>query len=155
MPQPELGNLPEMLGVELRIAQILADRVFNVSQQAGLAPGHYTVLSLIKLNPGINQSELARCMYLDRSTMVPLIDQLQTRGWVERRPHSVDRRAYALHLTRKGQTLLKRADIEVTELEQSISQNLGLQQREHLLQLLKQLQEVLRETLEGSTGAQQ
>jgi DNA-binding MarR family transcriptional regulator len=155
MPQPELGNLPEMLGVELRIAQILADRVFNVSQQAGLAPGHYTVLSLIKLNPGINQSELARCMYLDRSTMVPLIDQLQTRGWVERRPHSVDRRAYALHLTRKGQALLKRADIEVTELELSISQNLGQQQREHLLQLLKQLQEVLRETLEGSTGAQQ
>jgi DNA-binding MarR family transcriptional regulator len=99
---PELGNLVNMLGVELRIAQVLADRVFGQVNDPKMAPGHFTVLSLIHLNPGINQSALAKCMYLDRSTMVPILDQFEKKGWLKRREKANDRRAYALHLTAAG-----------------------------------------------------
>ena len=140
---PQLGNLDKMLGVELRIAQILADRLFTSSHHLHMAPGHYTVLSLIKLNPGINQSKLAHSMYLDRSSMVPILDQLEKKGWIERKRPPNDRRSHALHLTSTGHTALKQADGEVHKLEESIAVEMGRDNRASLLALIKQFQTAL------------
>tara|TARA_R110001592_G_scaffold363396_2_gene687657 strand:- start:73999 stop:74490 length:492 start_codon:yes stop_codon:yes gene_type:complete len=139
----QLGNLDNMLGVELRIAQILADRLFAASPQLHMAPGHYTVLSLIELNPGINQSRLAQSMFLDRSSMVPILDQLEKKGWIERKRPPTDRRSYALHLTRAGRAALKLADKEVQGLEESIATEMGHDKRASLLTLIKQFQTAL------------
>ncbi len=141
---PELGDLVDMLGVELRITQILADRVFSGIDGPKMAPGHFTILSLIDLNPGINQSALARCMYLDRSTMVPILDQFEKRGWLERRAKANDRRAYALHLTPEGEKTLAGAGARVDGLEARISSDMGPRKRERLLGLIKELQITLR-----------
>ena len=141
---PELGNLVDMLGVELRIAQILADRVFGQAVSTKMAPGHFTVLSLIDLNPGINQSALARCMHLDRSTMVPILDQFEKKTWLERRAKANDRRAYALFLTRQGKKTLRQAETEVQQLEARISEDIGPRSRQKLLDLIKELQKTLR-----------
>jgi DNA-binding MarR family transcriptional regulator len=140
---PHLGNLDKMLGVELRIAQILADRLFNSSQQLRMAPGHYTVLSLITLNPGINQSKLAHSMYLDRSSMVPILDKLESKGLIERKRPLNDRRSHALHLTTAGRAALKQADREVHKLEKSIAAQMGHDNSARLLALIKQFQTAL------------
>ena len=140
---PELGDLVEMVGVELRIAQILADRLFAGVQAEGMAAGHYTVLSLIKLNPGINQSSLARCMYLDRSSMVPILDQFEKRGWIERRRHATDRRSHAIYLTRRGKAAHREADQRVRSLEARITEDLGAGNRNRLLSLTRQFQATL------------
>lgn len=144
-----LGGLVDMLGVELRITQILADRLFSGAIHPRMAPGHFTILSLLKLNPGVSQSALARCMHLDRSSMVPILDQLQTRGWLERRAKSNDRRVNALHLTAKGTRALRDAEQQVTQLEQAISQNLGSAKRDALLKLVVELQNTLRTLAES------
>lgn len=143
MKEPDLGDLPEMLGVELRIAKILADRLFANAQDAQLAPGQYTVLSLIRLNPGINQSNLARCMFMDRSSMVPLLDRFEKKGWTERRPHAHDRRSHAIHLTERGREILDVADRKVRSLEAKIATNMGRSDRDQLLALTKSLQATL------------
>ena len=140
---PELGNLVDMLGVELRIAQILADRVFARVNNPKMSPGHFTVLSLIHLNPGINQSALARSMYLDRSTMVPILDQFEKKGWLQRRARAEDRRAYALFLTPAGEKILDRAEQHVAALEEQISRQMGPRKRDKLLGLIKELQATL------------
>jgi DNA-binding MarR family transcriptional regulator len=140
---PQLGNLDKMLGVELRIAQILADRLFASSRELNMAPGHYTVLSLIKLNPGINQSKLARCMYLDRSSMVPILDQLEKKVWIERNRPPNDRRSHALYLTDTGRAALRQADREVQKLEESIAAEMGHDNSANLLALIKQFQAAL------------
>jgi DNA-binding MarR family transcriptional regulator len=140
---PQLGNLDKMLGVELRIAQILADRLFASSQHLKIAPGHYTVLSLIKLNPGINQSKLAHCMYLDRSSMVPILDQLEKKVWIERKRPPNDRRSHALYLTDAGSAALQQADEEVQKLEESIAVQMGHDNCASLLALIKQFQTAL------------
>ena len=142
--KPELGTLVDMLGVELRIAQVLADRVFGQVNDPKMAPGHFTVLSLIHLNPGINQSALAKCMYLDRSTMVPILDQFEKKGWLKRREKANDRRAYALHLTAAGKKTLAQAETRVEALEASISEHMGPGKRQQLLGLIKDLQNTLR-----------
>ena len=145
MPEkkPELGNLVNLLGVELRIAQILADKVFASVQKPGMASGHYTVLSLIDLNPGINQSALARCMYLDRSSMVPILDQFEQKDWIERRRLPSDRRSHAIHLTTAGQTALRQADQKVQGLEKRIAAEMGGENCEQFLAQIKQFQAAL------------
>lgn len=132
-----------MLGVELRIAKILADRLFANTQNSQLAPGQYTVLSLIRLNPGINQSSLARCMFMDRSSMVPLLDRFEKKGWTERRPHAHDRRSHAVHLTGRGEEILESADRKVRSLESEIAHTMGRKERDQLLALTKSLQATL------------
>jgi DNA-binding MarR family transcriptional regulator len=140
---PELGDLVDMVGVELRIAQILADRVFASVQKPQMTSGHYTVLSLVNLNPGINQSALARCMYLDRSSMVPILDQFETKEWIERRRQTHDRRSHAVFLTETGQAALQHADQEVRTLENRIRKKLGNKNTQQFLTLIQQFQKAL------------
>lgn len=141
--QTVLGDLPEMLGVELRIAKILADRLFTSTQDTQLAPGQYTVLSLVNFNPGINQSNLARCMFMDRSSMVPMLDRFEGRGLIERRQHAYDRRSHAIHLTTLGEQVLAEADDKVRSLETKIAAQMGSTKRNELLNLMKSLQSAL------------
>ncbi len=140
---PELGDLVHMVGVELRIAQILADKVFGDVQSPKLASGQYTVLALIKLNLDINQSALARCLFLDRSSVVPILDQLENKKLLEPRRHATDRRSYALHLTRKGRSVLTQLDRSVRNLEALITRQMGKDNRDQLLALIQQFQVVL------------
>jgi DNA-binding MarR family transcriptional regulator len=139
----DLGELVNMIGVELRIAQILADKAFNISQKAEIPSGHFTILALIDLNPGINQSMLAKCMYLDRSTMVPILDQLELKKWIQRRKKPGDRRSYALNLTAQGKKVLKKTGASVQALEGDITAKMGPEKRHKLLALTKEFQHAL------------
>jgi DNA-binding MarR family transcriptional regulator len=41
------------------------------------------------------------------SRLVAIVDELESKGLLERRPHESDRRSYALHLTEKGKANLQ------------------------------------------------
>jgi DNA-binding MarR family transcriptional regulator len=45
---------------------------------------------------------------MDPRTMVATIDELESRGLVQRRPHPSDRRAHALYITQPGRDTLAR-----------------------------------------------
>ena len=71
------GMLPELVGYQLRMAQIALFRDF--AQGPGgedVTPGLFGVLVIIEANPDLKQSELARATQLDRSTVVTVIDNL-------------------------------------------------------------------------------
>jgi DNA-binding MarR family transcriptional regulator len=75
----------------------------------GIQPREFGVLNLIDAHPGITQHELGAGALVDPSSMVALLDELEQRGWAERRPHPSDRRKRAVHLTPAGKRLLNRA----------------------------------------------
>ena len=54
----------------------------------------------------MTQQQLGRAIGMDPSSMVSTIDELEAKGWVERRRHPTDRRAYALHITDAGRETL-------------------------------------------------
>ena len=138
----DLDDLPDMVTMEMRICQIIAERAFMDVSHTGMSPGLFMILSLIKHNPGQKQSTLAQSVKLDRSTMVPILDHCQRKGWVERKPFQGDRRAHAIHLTASGKKLVKRLEKNVAELEQRISAGMGASGRRQLLTLLRQFQAV-------------
>ena len=56
---------------------------------------------------GVPQSELADYMDVEKATLGRLIDRLEEKGWVERRPDTIDRRVKRLFLTARVQSLMR------------------------------------------------
>jgi len=134
------GVLPELIGYHLRRAQVhlFADFARTMAE-AQMTPGQFGVISLIGANPGLSQSALARAVGIERSTMVAVIDALQGRGLVERRPSPVDRRSYALILTQKGAELLDRSTPLVRAHERNVARRLSAADKDKLIELLTKL----------------
>jgi DNA-binding PadR family transcriptional regulator len=73
------------------------------------------------------------------SRIVAIIDELESRGLVERRPDPSDRRVRTIHVTRRGQTLLDDAFNLVVQNELAISKALTAKERAQLLELLNRI----------------
>jgi len=131
------GGLSALIGYRLRRAQQELFRDFAASIP-DLSPGRAGLLMLIEANPGLTQSRLAQAMALDRSTMVGVLDALETRGWIERRKGR-DRRTNGLWLTRAGRSLLGRVKRRIAQHEARVTARLTRSERAQLLALLTKL----------------
>ena len=132
--------LPELVGYHLRRAQgVVFDDFLRTMATQRIAPGQFGVLVLIAANPGLSQSALARAVGVERSTMVEVIDRLQARGLVERRPSAADRRSYALGLSAAGRRLLTRLKPMVRRHERRVTKRLDDAEKATLIGLLRRL----------------
>ena len=132
-----LGILPNLIGYQLRIAQIALFRDFaEALGEFEMTPGLFGVLVIIEANPDLKQSELAKAAHLDRSTVVSVIDNLERRQLVERRASPNDRRSNALRLTAEGTALLKKLKRLVAEHEKRLVQHLSPDEQQTLIGLL-------------------
>lgn len=131
------GILPGLLGYRLRLAQQALFRDFAATITE-VSPGLLGVLLLIEANPGVTQGRLARAVSLERSTMVGVVNGLESRGLVERR-RGRDRRTNGLWLTRAGRALLARLKPRVGLHEQRVASRLSPAERAQLLALLERL----------------
>ena len=62
----------------------------------------YAVLSTLGEEPVRTQSALARAIGADKTRLIPVLDELQRRGLIDRDPDPADRRVHLLRLTRAG-----------------------------------------------------
>jgi DNA-binding MarR family transcriptional regulator len=131
------GGLPGLLGYRLRVAQQAVFRDF-ASSVGEVSPGRVGILFLVEANPGVTQSRLARAVHLDRSTMVGVIDALETRALSERR-RGEDRRTNGLWLTRAGRGLVERLKRRIEAHERRIANRLSAPERAQLIVLLEKL----------------
>ena len=139
-PDIDLNLLPELVGYQLRLAQIAIFRDFSSTLgELDMTPGLFGVLVIIDANSGLTQNALAKATHLDRSTVVTVIDKLEQRGLVERRAAVPDRRAYALVLTAAGSKLLKRLKALVSEHEKRLCKNFSIAERDQLVRLLQRI----------------
>ena len=135
------GLLPGLIGYNLRRAQaIVFDDFMRTMAESRVTPGQFGVLTMIQANPGISQSALARSIGTERSTMVAVIDELESRGLAERGVAHNDRRSHALRLTAKGETLSRALEPKVRRHEQRIARDLSPSEVRRLIELLRRLQ---------------
>src|SRR5580765_1619899 len=76
--------------------------------EVDLAPAQARALHELELEQPISMRELAERLKSDPSNVTGLIDRLEARGLVERRPHPSDRRIKGLVLTAAGARLRAR-----------------------------------------------
>ncbi len=140
------GPLPDLYGYNLRIAQVA---VFNnfikvvgaglAGRMGGLTPGRFSLLVLLRANPGINQTDLSRGVGVDKSTLTPALDQLEKKGLILRQRTAADRRTYSLSLSPAGEQLLSELMAKVEQHEKNIIAALAPSERVTLNRLLKKM----------------
>lgn len=103
---PSLQDRPgALLVIAARTGQTLAGRRL---EPLGLNVRLCGVLNLLA-EGAISQQAIGERLGIDRTTVVELIDELESQEVVVRRRNPSDRRSYALHLTAKGKVVQKRA----------------------------------------------
>ncbi|HET8820372.1 MAG TPA: MarR family transcriptional regulator [Thermoleophilaceae bacterium] len=112
-------------------------RAADVLGSVGLTPALFALLNVISAREGAIQQELGAAMGIDRSTMVSLIDQLESAGLARRRPSATDRRAREIAITAKGRRLLERARRLISATEDEVLAGLTAEERGELVSLLR------------------
>lgn len=78
-------------------------------EDLGISPRAHAVLTTAMCGEH-TQSDIARLVGLDKTTMVVTVDELEASGLAERRPSSTDRRARVIAVTDAGKRKVKQAD---------------------------------------------
>jgi DNA-binding MarR family transcriptional regulator len=104
-----------------------------------LVPAHAGILRILGATPAITQQALATALGTLPSRLVALMDELESKGLLERRPHESDRRSYALHLTDAGQSTLQAVGRIAREHQQALLAELSEEEQRQLAALLQRV----------------
>lgn len=109
-----------------------------------LTPGEFGLLVLVEKNAGLSQMALARALGIDRSTLVPILDRLQGRGLLVRKPSPTDGRTHAIGLTPTGEKALQKFAKLVKAHEKRIASSLSATETRTLIELLEKVRSASR-----------
>ena len=112
-------------------------RTAEALESIGLTPALFGLLNVLGVRDGAIQLELATTMGIDPSTLVSLVDELESAGLAKRRPHPNDRRAREVTITAKGRRLLERGRRMALQVEDEVLRGLTTAERRELLTLLR------------------
>ncbi len=131
--------LDDSLGYTLRRAQLSIFQEFTEFMASyDVRPAQFAVLVLIRANPGMTQSMIGGFLGIQKANFVNLLDRLADRGLTERRQVGGDRRSSALHLTKAGETFVRKIEAAHETLETRLSERLGERKSHQLLKLLRE-----------------
>jgi DNA-binding MarR family transcriptional regulator len=140
----KLGAMRDFIGFNLRLAQDASFRAFaRESGQKGMRPGRFAAMMVLRENPGITQSALGRAIARDKSSVTPLLQDLQRRGYVTRKPSRVDRRSVTLTLTGAGEAVLRDLMLHAREHDRKLDEIAG-DAKADFVALLRRIADVLR-----------
>lgn len=136
----DYGLLPSLLGYRLRRAQqiVFADFVASFAGD-NITPGQVGLLALIKENPSISQSALARAAGIERATLGEAVERFVRRNLVSRKRSVTDRRSFALELSASGARLFKALIPKIRTHERRIGGNLTTDEHAALMVLLAKM----------------
>jgi len=116
-----------------RITAGLADAGFD-----DIRPAHTAVFQHIEAE-GTRLTDLAERAQITKQSMGYLVDYLEQRGYVERRPDPSDRRVALICLTDRGWEEVREALKIIARIEQDWARGLGKARMEQLRALLSEL----------------
>jgi len=99
-------DLNDSIGMLIFLASKSQERLaeLEMKKQLGLTPAHWKVILALNILDGLTQKDLADRIYVDGSTLVPVIDKMEQNGLVERRADAKDRRINRIFLTKKSES---------------------------------------------------
>ncbi|MFZ0044116.1 MAG: MarR family winged helix-turn-helix transcriptional regulator [Solirubrobacteraceae bacterium] len=134
---------PEVLASDLcwllgRANQLLNAEFSTALEASGISPRQHSVLATA-LTGEHTQTDLARIVGLDKTTMMVTLDELERSGLAERRPLPSDRRARIVAVTPDGQRKVQEAEEVLDRVRGEVLSILPADQRQIFLQSLGQL----------------
>ncbi len=121
------------------------ERAARAIAESGLHLGQVLILATLRAQRALDgamdmtQTRLAALSGIEKSSLVLFLDALEKGGWVERRRHPTDRRAYIVHLTDDGARRFETVGIQLYRAEQETMAVLSEAERDQLRGLLARL----------------
>ena len=144
-------NFDRSLGFVLndisRLARIAFDRRVR---RFKLTRAQWLFLFHAARHPGCTQSDLAESLQQEKITVSRQAERLEKAGWIERRDHATDRRAYHLYLRPKAERIVRQLAEVAEELRDNYLQAVPASRRATLLDDLMLIKERLRQIVAGS-----
>src|SRR3954465_4637403 len=104
----------------LRLGRRLLALEQPILEAHGVTMWAYIVLTALRDGPARAQASLAAAINADKTRLIPVLDDLQNRGLIEREPDPADRRVRLLGLTPEGRGLQQAVQAEIREGEEVI-----------------------------------
>jgi MarR family transcriptional regulator, lower aerobic nicotinate degradation pathway regulator len=122
-----------------RMQQIAVAIFVEECRPYDLTPVQYAALVAIRTHPGIDATRLSSVIAFDRSTLGSVIERLEAKHYIERKPAREDKRVKLLHLTGQGTALLHEIMPSVDRAQARMLQPLKSVDRKTLMALMTQL----------------
>ena len=134
-PAPLTGDLCWLLS---RASHNLTTELTAALEESGISPRAHAVL-VTAMTGDLTQSDIARVVGLDKTTMVVTVDELEAAGLAERRPSASDRRARVIAVTEAGRRTVKQADKVLDRVRDDVLSVLAPEERQVFLDALCRL----------------
>jgi len=105
--------------------------------ELGLTRAQWWVLAMLHFNNGVTQSELAAELGFGKAALGLLLDRLEKKGWLKRKPHAADRRAKCIFRTAKTKSLTTRMQIIAVEMNTDLVAGLSKKEQASLIRMLQ------------------
>jgi DNA-binding MarR family transcriptional regulator len=141
IPKPLVQHpvISALIGFNLQMASLrVATQTRDALARFEISPAKATALSLLRMNPGCDQSALGRALLVNRASAMKLVNSLSASGLVERKPGR-NLRSKALYLTDAGERLLDAILPCIEQVDALAVDELVPAQRETLRCILAQL----------------
>jgi len=122
-----------------RMQQIAVSIFMEECKAFDLTPVQYAALIAIHTHPGIDATRLSAVIAFDRSTLGSVIERLQAKDYIERKPAPEDKRIKLLYLTKSGAAILREIIPAVERAQARMLEPLKPTERKTLMGLLVQL----------------
>jgi DNA-binding MarR family transcriptional regulator len=127
----------------------------HLLKEYGVSPEQWSVLHLIAGQEGLIQKEVAERSFKDKPTVTRILDVLEEKGLISRKPGEQDRRSFRLYPTDKGRELALKTEPLERGVNVELADRLG---EEAYYALLAQLKDIIRfadTLLEKEQGAKE
>lgn len=139
---PELDEIVKAPGFLLRRCNQVAIALFlEETQGHDLTPAQFGALTLIALEPGMDQTRLTERTALDRSSVTKCVERLEARGVIRRDIDAADKRVRRLHATAEGLALLAAVRDGARRTGERLLAPLGASRARQFLAMLEEMAE--------------
>ncbi len=131
----------------VRTSDLLVKRIADLVQPFDLTPSSGLVLGILAdAEAPLPPNQIAERLIISRATITGLLDSLERRGYVRRRPHATDRRMLLIELTDSGRQVAHEFRVHVHQHQKKWLAVLDEHEQAQLIDVLHRLQAALADT---------
>jgi len=119
------------------VARLMTREYDRKVRDLNLTRSQWWVLVFLIRYDGHNQTELADVLDIGKVALGGLLDRLEAKGWVERRPDPTDRRAKRVFLTEEVKPLIREMTERGREVHRQLTSGMMREDQERLVALLQ------------------
>ena len=134
-----MSETPDLLFLLHDVARLLRHEADKRASSRGLTRAQWVILFWLDRQPGLSQKELSEILEVEPITVARLIDRLETRGMVERRPDPKDRRIWRLHLLPPATPVLAELHTERAAMHRMATADIDPETEQTMIEGLKRM----------------